>query len=191
MIRQMVFSRNRYFQGRLLSASDFEAEQTYLRDKQRFRNLHTLGIGVVTGLSVTTSNSGTSLSVTPGYAIDHLGREICVPLPIECALPGAGNRLRVDISYVEQDAEPTTAALSPDPLITDNPVESTRITEGFELALTPIPSGKLTKPGRIQNSQDQLALSLPLAILQRKGRRWMVVLATQSKRIKKQRMKKR
>jgi hypothetical protein len=97
----------------------------------------------------------------------------------------------VDISYVEQDAEPTPAALSPDLLIMDNPVESTRITEGFELALTPIPSGKPTKTYRIQNSQDQFALSLPLAILQRKGKRWMVVRASQSKRIKKRRMKKR
>jgi hypothetical protein len=178
MIRQMVFSRNRYFQGRLLSASDFEAEQTYLRDKQRFRNLHTLGIGVITGLSVTTSNSGTSLAVTPGYAIDFLGREICVPSPIECALPGAGNRLRVDISYVEQDAEPTTAALSPDPLITDNPVESTRITEGFELALTPIPAAGLTKKGRGRASGNELSPSLTLAILQRKGKRWIVAPAS-------------
>lgn len=182
MIRQMVFSRNRYFQGRLLSASDFEAEQTYLRDKQRFRNLYTLGIGVVAGLSVTTSNHGTCLSVTPGYAIDDLGREICVPSPIECVLPNTGTRLRATISYVEIDSEPTTSALSPDPFGPGHPVEHTRVHEGFELTLTPISPAKL---GRVRNSQDGLSPSLTLAILQHKGKRWIVHRASKPKRMQK------
>lgn len=66
MIRRMVFSRNRYFSGRLLTASDFEAEQTYFRDKQQFRNLYTLGVGVVSGLSVTTADDGRSIQISPG-----------------------------------------------------------------------------------------------------------------------------
>jgi hypothetical protein len=182
MIRQMVFSRNRYFQGRLLSASDFEAEQTYLRDKQRFRNLHMLGIGVVAGLSVTTSNHGTFVSVTPGYAIDNLGREICVPSPIECALPSTGTRLRVDISYVEIDSEPTTSALSPDPFSPDDPAEYTSVREGFELTLTPISPAKV---GHVRSSLDKLSHNLTLAILRRKGKGWIVDRALKPKRMKK------
>lgn len=184
MMRQMVFSRNRYFQGRLLSANDFETEQNYLRDKQQFRNLHTLGIGVVAGLSVTTTNKGTSLSVTSGYAIDYLGREICVPSPIECALPSAGTRLLVAISYVESASEPSTPVMESNPTIMDNPVEYTRVAEGFELALTPIPSGRPTNIRRSRSSQDELRPSLSLAILQRKGTRWIVKPATQPKRKK-------
>ena len=182
MIRQMVFSRNRYFQGHLLSASDLEAEQNYLRDKQQFRNLHTLGTGVVAGLSVTTTDEGTSLSVTPGYAIDYLGREICVPSPLECPLPGAGTQLLVSISYVENDAEPSTPSLGLDPLATDNPVEYTRVAEGFELDFTSIPSAR---PGRTGNNHDELGPKLRLAILQRKGTRWTVQPALKPKRMKK------
>ena len=185
MIRQMVFSRNRYFQGHLLSVSDLEAEQNYLRDKQQFRNLHSLGVGVVAGLSVTTTNKGTSLSVTPGYAIDYLGREICVPSPLECTLPRAGTQLRVSISYVESDAEPSTPALALDPLSTDNPMEYARVAEGFELALTPMPSSRPTRIGRTLSSPDELSPSLPLATLQRKGTRWTVKPASRPKRIKK------
>ena len=182
MMRQMVFSRNRYFQGRLLSANDFETEQNYLRDKQQFRNLHTLGIGVVAGLSVTTTNKGTSLSVTSGYAIDYLGREICVPSPIECALPSAGARLLVAISYVESASEPSTPVLGPSPITTDNPVEYTRVAEGFELDFTSIPSAR---PGRTGNNHDELGPKLRLAILQRKGTRWTVQPALKPKRMKK------
>jgi len=182
MIRQMVFSRNPYFQGRLLASNDFGAEQTYLRDKQRFRNLYMLGIGVVTGLSVTTSKNGTFVSVTPGYAIDNLGREICVPSPIECALPSTGTRLRVDISYVEIDSEPTTSALSPDPFSPDDPAEYTSVREGFELTLTPISPAKV---GHVRSSLDKLSHNLTLAILRRKGKGWIVDRALKPKRMKK------
>ncbi len=87
MIRRMVFSRNRYFYGRLFTASDFQAEQNYLRDKQQFRNLHTHGVGIVSGLSVKTLDAGRSLHVSPGYAIDALGREIACPLHLNQSCP--------------------------------------------------------------------------------------------------------
>ena len=47
IIRRMNFSRTHYFSGRLLRADDFLAEQNYLRDTQRFRNLHVHGYGVI------------------------------------------------------------------------------------------------------------------------------------------------
>jgi len=141
MIRRMVFSRNRYFYGRLLTVSDFQTEQNYLRDKQQFRNLHTQGVGIVSGLSVKTQDAGRSLHISPGYAIDGLGRDICVPSAIESALPLECNRLLVSVGYAETKAEPTPTLTSA-PLSSDNPVEEARIEEGFEVTLTPIPPGK-------------------------------------------------
>lgn len=173
MIRRMVFSRNRYFYGRLLTASDFEAEQNYLRDKQQFRNLHTQGVGIVSGLSVKTQDAGRSLHISPGYAIDGLGREICMPSAIESALPVECNRLFVSVGYAETKAEPTPT-LTSEPLSSDNPAEEARIEEGFEVTLTPIPPGKRAGRQSILPSQDEPDPSIPLAVLQRKGKRWVV-----------------
>lgn len=173
VIRRMVFSRNRYFYGRVLTKNDFEAEQNYLRDKQQFRNLYTHGIGIVSGLSVTTQDAGRSLHISPGYAIDRFGREICVPSTVEWTLPIGHNRLRVCVGYTETEAEPTPA-LSRDPMDTNNPVEHATTEEGFEVTLTPIPAGTRTGLQRILPSQDEPSGRLLLAILQRKGARWVV-----------------
>lgn len=173
MIRRMVFSRNRYFYGRVLTKNDFEAEQNYLRDKQQFRNLYTHGVGIVSGLSVKTQDAGRSLYISPGYAIDRFGREICVPSAVECALPIAHNRLLVCVGYTETEAEPTPA-LSRDPMDTNNPVEHARTEEGVEVTLTPIPEGMRAGLQRILPSQDEPSGRLLLASLQRKGARWVV-----------------
>jgi len=69
--------RLNYFSGRLLSAADFQAEQSYWLGKHRSHRLHLHGSGVVCGLGVTSSRSG--VTVEPGVAIDGFGREIVVP----------------------------------------------------------------------------------------------------------------
>lgn len=78
--------RPNYFEGRLLTAQDFEAEQSYFLDGRRSdaRQLH--GSGVVSGLDVRPSGGG-GLVVEPGVAIDGLGREIVVPDPREMPDP--------------------------------------------------------------------------------------------------------
>jgi len=84
--------RTRYYFGRLLTAEDFEREQEYHR-KARFRlNLALLGAGVVWGLGVSASADDSGLEVSPGMAIDGLGREIIVPCRQVVALkkPAAG-----------------------------------------------------------------------------------------------------
>lgn len=174
MIRHMVFSRNRYFYGHLLTASDFQAEQNYLRDKQQFRNLHTHGVGIVSGLSVTLQDLGRSLLISPGYAVDGLGREICVPAAIGSALPTACIRLLVSVSYAEIEAE-LTPTLTPGPLSSDNQAEYARTEEGFEVTLTPLPLNKPAgRPRILLPSQDEANISIPLAVLQRKGKRWII-----------------
>ena len=173
MIRRMVFSRNRYFSGRLLTASDFETEQTYHRDKQQFRNLYTLGVRIVSGLSVTTKDDGRSIQISPGYAIDVWGREVCVPLVVDCPLPAKSDRLLVSIGYVETETEPTPA-LPGEPSSGGNPIQCAKIEEGYEVTLSHIPSGKPLGPPRNRLTQNEPGPLIPLAILQRKGKQWVV-----------------
>ena len=70
--------RNNYFYGKRLDVPQFCMEQEYGRDKQWLLNRLTLGKGVLCGLTVTTQQN--TICVSPGVAIDGLGREIVVNL---------------------------------------------------------------------------------------------------------------
>ncbi len=158
MIRRMVFSRILYFEGRLLTASDFQAEQDYLRDKQRFRNLHTYGVGIVSGSSVKTQQGNATVLISPGYAIDALGREICMSETMECPLPQDGERLFVCLTYVECEADPILMSSIETGLAGAKTVYA-RLEEGVEVML------EVTRPST--NSS-----TLPVALLRRKRTRW-------------------
>ena len=68
-------ARPNYFDGEMLQASDFSAEQRYHMEMRAAfnRNLHIWG--VASGLAVSWQQSR-ELRVSPGMAIDRLGREI-------------------------------------------------------------------------------------------------------------------
>lgn len=170
MVRRMVFSRPRYFFGKLLSADDFTAEQNYLSEKQRLRNRFTLGEGIVSGLSVALrkNGSGQEVSLSPGLAIDHAGNEIFVHEAMACALPSSGKRIYVCLRYVEAETSPVPAIL-PDSDNVGNEVQNTRIEEGFEMTFEP------TLPART---------TLTLALLLRKRNRWAVSSSFRPRRVK-------
>ena len=69
--------RNNYFYGMLLSEEHFRQEQSYFNNKRWLLNRLGLGSGVLCGLDALTHNG--ELCITPGVAIDALGREIIVP----------------------------------------------------------------------------------------------------------------
>ncbi|MCD8326454.1 MAG: hypothetical protein LUC90_07160 [Lachnospiraceae bacterium] len=71
------FERNRYYSGKMLTSSDFWAEQTYFNNKRRFINNLMYGAGIVCGCGVF-SLDDLSILVESGAAIDGLGREIVV-----------------------------------------------------------------------------------------------------------------
>lgn len=71
------FERNRYYYGKLLTAKDFESEQTYFNDKRRLVNRTVFGTGVCCGLNVYAADD-VSLIVETGVALDEKGREIVV-----------------------------------------------------------------------------------------------------------------
>jgi len=70
--------RNNYFYGKRLDVEHFRMEQDYGKEKQWLLNRLTLGKGVLCGLRVDVEEG--RLCVSPGVAIDGLGREILVPV---------------------------------------------------------------------------------------------------------------
>lgn len=72
---QRIADRPAYFDGQLLLADDFVAEQRLHRRALERHSLNLHGWGVVRGLDVTRAGD-TRISVSAGYAIDGRGREI-------------------------------------------------------------------------------------------------------------------
>ena len=83
--------RVKFFEGMLLTAADFAAEQEYHRGMRYLHNrLH--GYGTVSGLEVVATRG--RVRVSPGMAIDVLGREIVVTAPLALRLEPHRNARR-------------------------------------------------------------------------------------------------
>ena len=165
-----VFSQPRFFTGQLLRAEDFQAEQTYHRDKARFRNLHLYGIGVISGLQIGRGQDRSSIIVSPGYAIDQYGRDICVPCDVPITLPTHVRGLSVWIKYAEAEAAPIPDSLS---LLEPNgmPVNS-QVEEGFEIDFALIPARTGGQQPALPPPSDTADAWLLLGVLLRKGNTW-------------------
>jgi hypothetical protein len=172
MVRRMVFSRPRYFFGKILSVDDLTAEHNYFLEKQRLRNQLVFGDGIVSGLSVAVGKEGSGRRVvlSPGLAIDPAGNEICVRDVMTCALPPSGTRIYVCLRYVEAETSPVPTILSDSDGV-GNEVQNSRIEEGFEMTFEP------TLPART-------ALTLALALLLWKRNRWTVSSSFRPRRVK-------
>jgi hypothetical protein len=74
--------RPNYFSGQLVTADDLQIEQEYLIEKDCLHTRLLHGWGKICGLEVSVSDHHQdNLIVSPGIAIDALGREIIVPEP--------------------------------------------------------------------------------------------------------------
>ena len=128
--------RVNYFEGRLLSADDFRAEQEYHRRKSRLHNLRLHGSGVASGLTVSLSG-GTSrpaITVKPGVGIDPIGNELELDAERAVAIGVKARAFLVVLRYVERPVEPIPS------LGTDGNADATgyaRIEEDCELVLVP------------------------------------------------------
>jgi len=77
-----AFSHPRYFYGQLLQVRHFTAEHEYFKGKNWLTDRLILGWGVACGLDVIPApDEPGSVIVTPGLALDRLGREIVVDAP--------------------------------------------------------------------------------------------------------------
>ncbi|MBC9820559.1 hypothetical protein [Terrabacter sp. MAHUQ-38] len=106
-------SRVNYFHGRLVTADDLRREQEQFRARQWLHNRMLHGYGVATGLEVTVLDD--ELHVSPGLAIDGLGREIV--LTDLHTVDGSGvvteshGRVQLVVTWAE---EPVDEVLGPD-----------------------------------------------------------------------------
>ena len=112
-------TRPTFFEGQLLTAADLRHEQDYQDHKRQLLNLATVGPGVVTGLEVSADKDGTGITVSPGLAIDGLGREIIVPAETRVPWPtpdGAAPRrwgAVIELALQPSDPAPTPGGSVP------------------------------------------------------------------------------
>jgi len=128
-------TRPRYFSGRLLTASDFQEEQDYTRKMMWLHNRCFFGSGIVKGLGVALDpddgQCGSTVTVSPGCAIDCEGRQLRVCQPLRCTLQASGTSVFLVVRYSEQMIDPQPAP--------DGKQEFTRIKEGVAVDLTEKP----------------------------------------------------
>lgn len=139
-------ARVRFFEGRLLNAADFQQEQQYHNRKRWLHNLLAFGPGAVAGLKVT--HDGPAVSVSPGIAIDPLGREIVVCKPVVLKRDSASRAPRrrsfVVLRYVEEPIDPVAQlSLRDEHDAAGTPLahtgEFTSIRDGYKLTLDATP----------------------------------------------------
>ncbi len=153
--------RVRYFDGRLLTARDFETEQHYFREKSRRHNLFLHGAGIACGLTVSLESG--DVRVEPGYALDGYGREVSVPEPAKLRLPVSGDLVYLCVQYAEREIEPAVGG------------KSTYVEEGYGLVYRPSnPFPAHGRRGRRRGvcGEAPAVPAVPLARLRRRKRVW-------------------
>ena len=87
----LVVERNRYFNGKFMTARDFAAEQDFFLHRSWLHNRLFHGSGVVCGFEITRhpdeKNCPDRICVGPGIAIDCCGRELILQSSVVEALP--------------------------------------------------------------------------------------------------------
>lgn len=134
----LPFERNRYYAGKVLTSTDFMAEQQYMNNKRRFINNLMFGSGVVCGLSVFNLDD-LSILVESGVAMDQQGREIVIEKSVVHRLSSIegfeqlkGKEAVLYIRYKEEDVHPIYCAQAAD---SGEEYQCNRINEGYELFL--------------------------------------------------------
>lgn len=131
------FEKNRYFPRKRMRSADFTRELAYIDHKFQLLSRWTFGVGPVLGLAVQRLDSD-SLLVSPGMAVDDLGRCVIVDEPAVCrirSLPGfdglRGESALLWLSYAEKQKEPVSVAGED-----GERSEFTVATEGFSFSLS-------------------------------------------------------
>lgn len=163
--------RVRYFPRQLLTADDMQADQDYMREKQRRHNRFCHGWGCVCGFAVTaapTDEIPWRVQVNEGYALGTFGDEIYLAKPVlmDLALcgPGAstdpcepdvlrgpssatGSEVFLAIKYAECVARPVRV-IPAGCGCNEEACEYSRISDSFQLeCLTELPQSHQPPPG--------------------------------------------
>ncbi len=128
--------RVHYFNGQILSATDFVVEQTYFMEKCRLHNRLLHGSGIVAGLEVLVDEA--RIAVQPGCALDCQGNLILLPEATPLRLPIEGDKSQslryVVLRYSECDTDPVPIAGAPC-RSDDDSFAPSRVKDGFVLNL--------------------------------------------------------
>lgn len=87
-----LFERNRYFNGKLMTARDMQVEQEYHRARLHTVSQHVLGTGLVCGLNVetVTERDGRLYAcIEPGLGLDRSGRSVLIDKKQEVVVKNA------------------------------------------------------------------------------------------------------
>jgi hypothetical protein len=80
-------SRPEFFDGQRLDADDLNAIYDYHRELRWLHNRSLHGWGVAAGMVVSGQKGGSTVSVTPGYALDCNGHDIVLPESVTSIVP--------------------------------------------------------------------------------------------------------
>lgn len=141
------FERNKYFYGKLLSVDDFELEQRYNNNKRRMTNRFLQGAGVAAGLHVVRLDEKT-ISLERGFALDALGREIVVDMPVirklsmlegyeDCVERGSQDYIYLCLDYEEEETG-AVHNIAGSAMISGEEQAFNKIKEAYRLYLTDI-----------------------------------------------------
>ena len=129
------FERNRYYQGKMLTSADFEAEQNYINDKRHFMNYMMYGSGIVCGLGINEIDD-LSVIIESGLVIDSEGREIAVKSSVVKKLSSVEGfeELESDkaVLYIKYKENETMPVYSIEKSGNSDRYENNRISEGYE-----------------------------------------------------------
>ena len=151
-----TFERNTFFNGKLLTERDVNAEQVYMVGKDRLHNSLLHGLGTVCGLKVIAHPNPACrhqyVVIEPGMALDCCGREIIVPqqvlVPILAPIeqgnlvidPNRADDLFISLCYQEKLNE-LIPVLLPDCACADANQAYNRVREEFRVHLFAQPAG--------------------------------------------------
>jgi hypothetical protein len=148
--------RLRFFDGQLLTAKDFQAEQDYQIEKRRLHNRFLHGSGVVDGLAVSIEDGpGGAVLVSPGLALDRDGNEILVESAVRIDPICTSDVCFVKIEFAQTATDPVPS--------TNGGVEFSRVTEGYVVSIS-----------REDPNESANTAQLGLARLIRMEGRWVV-----------------
>ena len=128
------FSKNRFFDGKLMTARDMETEQRYHADRLETLTRHLGGSGIVTGLEITSISSvddRLEVTLNGGIALDPMGR----PIVVETATTKSVSEPDADEChlFVRFDEVETDTVAVPDADSRHPEAEAGRVVETFEL----------------------------------------------------------
>ncbi len=151
-----TFTRNTYFNGKLLVERDFEAEQAYIVGKDRLHNSLLHGYGTVCGLKVVPHPNPECqdlyVCIEPGVALDCCGRELIVTekllVPLqelierdEVVVDNGNFDLFISLSY-EETLDEQIPAILPRCECGDDATAYNRIREGVRVQLSSRKTGE-------------------------------------------------